>query len=276
MDVSRAGWCCRASLILLLLPAAGAVDGQQFRMESTVELYGDSRPVAENLTLCDRDCIYDFSYTPGDQRALQEIVIYERGRKSFILLDVPRKLRLKIEQFQLVQMLEQMRLQGASDSSLRWLVQPRLEEQVDLDNAKVVLQGEGIRYSAQCERISDPALLGSLYEFMDQFTMLSASDPRRLPPFARMQFNQTLRKYGLMPVSIELLVEGRGLAGRDLHAISRHTVLGRLSQTDLERIEQARRYWVNFRESTLEEYRELEQTADAGTSDDRRPRFWKR
>lgn len=262
-------------LVALFVSLAGlswpeAIAAQQFRMESVVRQAGKDEVLAENLTLFDERQVYDFSFTPDGSRTLLEVVVHDVARQKFVLLDAPREVRLELEQFQLVQMLEQLRVQANEDSGMEWLVRPAMQEDFDLDEGTLVLASDKIRYSAQCERPSDPAMLGALFGFMDQFTLLSASDPRRLPPFARMQFNQALRKYGFMPKSIELTVSGGGLLRPDLHVVSEHTVINQLSSTDRERIDQAREMWVRFKEVKLAEYRQLEQVAGEENSGIRR------
>jgi hypothetical protein len=245
----------------------GTAAAQQFRMESVVRLAGKEEVLSENLTLFDERLVYDFSFTPDGTRTLLEIVVHDVARQKFVLLDVPRAMRLELEHFQLVQMLEQLRVQANEDAGMEWLVHPAMQEEFDLDAGTLVLASDKIRYTAQCERPSDPAMLGALYGFMDQFTLLSASDPRRLPPFARMQFNQALRKYGFVPKAIELTVSGGGLLRPDLHVVTEHTLINQLSSTDRERIDQAREYWISFSKVKLAEYRQLEQVAGETSSE---------
>jgi len=252
-----------AVIATVLVPGL-AVFGQQFRIESQLVLNNGKQPSTENLTLFDNNVIYDFSFVPDGTQTTLEVTVYDSARKKFVLLDVRREMRLEIEQFEVVQMLEQLRQQLTDDPLTAWLAFPGFQETIDLDAGTISLVSENVTYVAKCEKPRNASVQALLYEFMEQFTMLRATDPRSMPPFARMQLNQALRKYGLAPLEIDLTVESRGLASKNLKAKSHHSMVSQLSSTDRERIETTRKQWISFKQVDLATYRELVAVADSG------------
>jgi hypothetical protein len=101
--------------------------------------------------------------------------------------------------------------------------------------------------------------LPTYYDALDQMTRLAASDPGRLPPFPRLAFNQALRKYNLMPVEIEMQLASEGILQQDMQLRSTHTTIWQLSTGDRQRIEQAKKKYMNFEVVTLGKYRQLKQ-----------------
>ncbi len=244
-----------------------SVRAQQFRIESQVVVNNSKLPTTENLTLFDNAFVYDFSFVPDGSQTPLEVIVYDIARQKFVLLDINREMRLEVEQFEVVQMLEQLRQRLGDDEKTAWLANPNFVEEVDLDAATVTLTSDNVRYVAKCEKPRNAAMQAALYEFMDQFTMLRATEPRSMPPFARMQLNQAFRKYGLSPTEIDLTMESRGLANKNLKAKSSHSMISQLSTTDRERIEQAKKQWIQFKQVDLPTYRELKAVAEAGEAE---------
>lgn len=235
---------------------------QQFRIESQTYLSDQGQSASENLTLFDNQVIYDFSLAPDGTREPIEIAAYDSSRRRFVLMDIRRQVRVEIEQFQVVQMLEQLRAQLADDPDSQWLVDPGFQETVDLDAGSLTLDGPIMHYQATCEPHRDAAVQARILEFLDQFTMLGATDPRRLPPFPRMQFNQAMKKYPFFATEIELTIDSNPLTEKGMKARTRHTLIPQLSAADRERIEQARQSWTSFPLVSLEAYRQLDETAE--------------
>ena len=84
--------------------------------------------------------------------------------------------------------------------------------------------------------------------------MIAVTDPQRMPPFARLKLNQTIKKYGLVPASIELTVKSGNSNRANVEASSQHTISMSLTSQDLDRIKFAKKSWTQFRQVELPEY----------------------
>lgn len=232
---------------------------QQLRIESHVYREGRQQPVASSLTLIDNGFVYDFSLDPLQPETELEVAIYDYHRRTVNLLDCQRQVRLNLEQYEILKMVEEQRLQLAQKPELEFLVAPPFAEHTDIANATVELRHPQISYKAVCEKPKDMTALPTYYDALDQMTRLAASDPGRLPPFPRLAFNQALRKYNLMPIEIEMKLASEGLLQQDLQLRSTHTTIWQLSTGDRQRIEQAKKKYMNFEVVTLGKYRQLKQ-----------------
>lgn len=239
--------CCSGSQLL----------AQQLRIESHVYRSGRQEPIASSLTLFDNGLVYDFSLDPLQPDTELEIAIYDYHKRNINLLDCQRQIRLNLEQYELIKMVEEQRLQLTQKPELEFLVAPAFSEQTDIANGTVELRHPQISYTAVCEKPKDMTALPIYYDAVDQLTRLAASDPERLPPFPRLAFNQTLRQHNLMPLEIEMKLVSEGLLQRDLQLRSVHTSIWQLSSADTERIEQARKKYMTFAVVPLGKYRQL-------------------
>ncbi|MEZ6093172.1 MAG: hypothetical protein R3C03_02885 [Pirellulaceae bacterium] len=235
--------------------------GQQFKLDSQVYVEGQPEPIANSLTLFDDGFVYDISLDPNDSTMIVEAVVYDSHAKSFDLIDMAQKRRVRIEQFELVRMVENLRQSGMKEPHLKELVDPQMVKDVDLASNEVSLHNAIIRYTAKCFKPDDSSILTTYYEFLDQCTRLSASDPRRLPPFARLELNQTLKQYSLLPQEISLKVSGGDFYDGDISLQSKHTLIMSLSDQDRSRIQHLKKAWVEYEKVTLAKYRNIERTA---------------
>jgi hypothetical protein len=258
---------CRLLLAIAVIQTPGALvpclstqaAAQQLRIESHVYREGRQQPVASSLTLIDNGFVYDFSLDPLQPETELEVAIYDYHRRTVSLLDCQRQVRLNLEQYEILKMVEEQRLQLAQKPELEFLVAPPFEEKTDIANATVELSHPQISYKAVCEKPKDMTALPTYYDALDQLTRLAASDPGRLPPFPRLAFNQTLRKYNLMPIEIEMKLASEGLLQQDLQLRSTHTTIWQLSTGDRQRMEQAKKKYMNYEVVTLGKYRQLKQ-----------------
>jgi len=254
-----------ARLLLTLLALVICLTGvpvervlaQQLRIESNVYREGRKEPVATTLTLIDNGFVYDFSLDPIQPDTELEVAIYDYNRKSINLLDCQRQVRLTLEQFEILKMMEEQRAQLSQNPDLEFLVAPQFTEQTDIASGTVSLEHPQVSYKATCEKPKDMTALPIYYDAVDHLTRLASSDPERLPPFPRLALNQTIRKYNLMPTQIEMKLASEGLLQRDLQMRSEHTTIWQLSTQDQQRIEQAKRKYMTYPVVSLGKFRGL-------------------
>ena len=237
--------------------------GQEFRIESYVYRAGVSEPVSENLTLFTENRIFDFMLKTDQTRFPQEIAIYESDKKQFVLLDTARRTKVRIAESELVNMLAALRVSSADEDNYRFLYQPDFEETYDAASGWLTLRGEQLVYRAKGTRPEQGIALQKYYEFIDRFAQLSVTNPRQLPPFARLQLNSALKKKGILASDVEVTLQLNSAAEEPLEMRSEHVVMWELSDTDLARIKSAERYIEEFTDVSLREFRKLEtQTLD--------------
>lgn len=253
----------RAVIVIGIGIAASWGNAQQLRIESQVFVSGKPAAVASSLTLIDSTAAYDFSLDPGHPERELEIAIYDFGQRNVVLLDCARSVMLSLEQYELLKMVEEQRLQVNQQADLAFLISPDFEEDLDLPNNQIELRSPGIRYLAQCEKPRDATAMPYYFEALDQFTRLASSDPSRLPPFPRLALNQVLRRYSLIPREIEFQLNGGTVLPQDLKLRSTHTVVWQISDVDRQRIESAKSKWMTYTEVSLGKYRELSRANSA-------------
>jgi hypothetical protein len=124
----------------------------------------------------------------------------------------------------------------------------------------VNLDGEVISYKFKGSRPNDTTILADLHQFLDNYTLLQATDPKNLPPFPRMRLNQTIKKYGWFPTEIQLHASKNNFFRTSFWITSKHTLVNELSENDKEQIQKAKSKWMSFERVNLSEYRGLRTT----------------
>ena len=230
---------------------------QDFRVESRVYVGDNEVPASENLTLYSGGLAYDFQLATDETHEPIEIVIYDSRQRTFVLLDTVRELRTDIADFELLKMLENLRSAVEQNEDLDFLMNPQFEKTFDIDTGWIALTNNDITYRARGEAPRDLSAMPFFYEAQDQFTRLSASDPKRLPPFARLALNSEIRRQGLFPAEIEVNMRSGTVAKKEFRAHSNHVVVWQLSKQDQRRIDEAKSRWMTYEKVALGEYRQL-------------------
>lgn len=230
---------------------------QEFRIESEVYVGDEKTPVSQNLTLFSDGMIYDFQMSGDAQPKPLEIAIYDKRDKYFVLVDLVRNQRLKLEQVQIIQMVEGLRQQTSQNELTKFLVADKFEENFDLATGLTELISPSIEYRFFGKQPSDVAILPAYFEFLDQFTRLNASDPTKLPPFPRLQLNRSIQKLGWFPTKVEMKLHKNELFKSDISLSSKHTLIMNLSEKDRQRIKDAKSAWMKTAQVDLRTYRNL-------------------
>ena len=257
---------CRTTTFAMLFAAlhlfAGpTICGQEFKIESQVYVDSQPTPIASSLTIFQDKLVFDITIG-ADGSSASEVVIFDSTTEAFELLDIAKERRLHIEQFEIVRTVETLRQQGSQDERLHNLVEPRLAEHVETSTRFLRLSNAQLTYEANCISPENATILPAYYQFLDQYTRLTATDPRRLPPFARLELNQAIKKHGWIPQEIKLHLDGGQISERSVRLHSKHQLINQLSDQDKKRIELARRQWTQFKPVGLAEYREIPQVAE--------------
>lgn len=239
-----------------MLPVA---HGQAFRIE-TVVTQSDGQTISENLTLLDENLIVDFMLMTDKTRFPVEIVAFDINQKRFVLMDTARKVRTELPESELLKILTA--LQGSSfvDDENRFFFQPDFEEDYDPATGVLEMRSPRLVYRTHGKRPEQETTLRTYMQFVDQFARLNATDPRRMPPFARLELNRAIRKYGFIPEEVDItLYPEPGNHDSAVNMKSTHVVMWKWSETDHQRMASAKRYWMEFDKVTLKEYRQLDE-----------------
>lgn len=240
-----------------MLLAAATAGAEEFRIVSRVFLGERPEPIGTTITLFDGETVYDFVSNSPRIAVFRKPAGAAEGR--FILLDPSRELRTELDTTRLRQFSTGLKVWCASqdDPLLRFCGSPKFTEQWDPNEGVLTLDGARMRYRLQTEPMpSRPASL-QYREFCDWYARLGAMlQPGSLPPFARLELNAALSKYQIMPREVRLtILADEEFRKEDIQLRSEHTVTWRLSKEDRDRIDQAGKYLVQFKQVDLAAYR---------------------
>jgi hypothetical protein len=279
------GWAAIA-IATLLVGTAPEVSAQQFRIET--EVFDDSQQVmARSLTLFDGSIVYDFlmttttSETPrspsgegttddqstvgqsgsGQSSAVavrfrvEEVVVMDHARQRITLLDQQQRHKFEIGHAELLSMVASMQASEALRARDSFLLEPKLTESFDPPTGELELASPRLGYRAQGQVATDPQVVAQYYLFADWAARLNATDSRKLPPFARLQLNQAMKRRGWLPTQVHL--ELTTLTDQRLQATAKHHTLLQLSANDRQRIESVQKQLNDFPAVSLTRYRHL-------------------
>ena len=244
-------------MVLGFMAIEQTANGQEFRIESTVYTAASNLPVSQNTTLFSQGLIYDFQLSDDAQPKPLEIVIFDTRRRKMVLLDPSRKFRLEMPDLQLLKIFEGVRRETIQDERSSFLVEDNFHEDVDLSTNWVTLTSPQIEYRFHGRQPKDVSIIAQYNDFLDNFTMLIASDPTKIPPFARMKMNQSIKRLGWMPTEVQISIKQNSLFRQPFNATSKHVIIYQLSDEDRTRIVKAKQQWMQFKAVELDEYRGL-------------------
>jgi hypothetical protein len=213
--------------------------------------------VSQNITLFSQGLVYDFQLSNDAQSKLVEIAIFDTRKRTIVLLDTHRQIRLEMPDLQLLKIVDGVRRETVQDKRSSFLVEDTFDEDIDWSTNWVTLTSDQIEYRFKGAQPKDASVLPQYYDFLHNFTMLIASDPTKVPPFARMKLNKSIKRLGWIPTEVQISVKQNSLFRQAFSAKSKHVVMYLLSDEDRSRIAMAKRHWLQFKSVDLAEYRGL-------------------
>ena len=228
--------------------------GQHFKIESQIYVGGEDQPSSSNVTMFSDGLVFDFQ-TKGTQS--NEVTILQPKQHQIILLDRLRRMKLVLDDVQLIKMADALRRDTTQDKTAGFLVNERFEETLSLNNGAATLKSPTITYSLRGNRPANLKVFPIYANFIESFTRMQVSDPHAFSPFPRMRLNETIRKLGWIPSEVKVTFEPNALMKQGLTATSKHTYIEGLSSTDLEKIAEIKTEWLNFEAVDLYEFRHL-------------------
>jgi hypothetical protein len=236
----------------------GQVSSPQFRIETEVFTGTPEKRLAKSLTLFDGGRVYDFlmSGESGNGVAsVEEVVVFDWGQGRIHLLDQTTQRHLELSQSEVSSMVAGMKANETLRGRDAFLLEPKFTESLDPETQRLEFSSPRLRYFVMGEKVDDSNVLASYFLFADWAARLNATDSRKLPPFARLELNQVLRRRGWIPTDVEFELES--LDGATLKARTKHHRLNQLSDNDRMRISSVERQLQEFPAVNLIKYRDL-------------------
>ena len=241
----------------LLIPQCGTslLLGQDFRIDSQVYIDAQRSPVSENITLFSSGIIYDFQLSDTGEIETEETVIFDSRQKTFTLLNHAKKTKLELSDLQLISIYEGVRKETRLDYRSKFLTDDSFSEDFDPNANSITLSSPQIEYRYTGSQPSNVSILEQYNDFLHYFTLLNVSDPTKVPPFARMELNKSIKRIGWLPAEIQISVQQNHLFREAFSAKSKHSVRYQLSKQDQDRIDSIKRHWTQYESVGLAEYR---------------------
>jgi len=261
MSVSSVWSLLIASIVLVVSPAQVAVaqiDRKlEFKIDTKMFLNDSKESAFSNKTIFSEGLIFDFPLAAGSTSP-DEILVYDSSLKTISLLDLKRQVQLKLLDVQLKKMVAGIRQQMAAEDRTRMIAEQKFEEQVELEHNSLTLTGDqNMTYRLHGEAPKSPKVLSAYFEFLDVFTQVQITDPKKLPPFARLRLNQSIRQTGWIPDRVDISIGKSEFFGEPFKAHTKHKLTMKVTDRDRSEIALAKKSWAALPEVSLAKYRGL-------------------
>jgi hypothetical protein len=247
----------RIKLLLLvatfgLLGHGSAMAAEQFRVENRVFVGDEKAPRIESTTLFCNNVAYDYLAKP------EEITVFDKNHDRFLLLDVHRRVKTEVSTAQVHEFTERLRQWASSqpDAFLKFLVDPRFEEQADDATSEMTFSSPWLTYRVVATDAESEEMVRTYTEFSNWYGQLNTLlNPGTRPPFARMRVNAVLESRQLFPQEVHLTVRTKdSLLAKRVTIRSEHQVSRHLIQSDRDRLTQTDQYIAMFSPIRFEDY----------------------
>ncbi len=249
-------------LVAVLLLVSQAADAMDFRIATQVFVDGGDEPISENLTLFHDGSVYDFQLTSP-----QEAVVFDPKREEFVLLDPTERRKVKLSKEEILAFVRELRAKQQGKD--RFFFNPKFDESYNESAGRLTLSSDRVTYRVDALTAPDIVAVRQYKQFADWYAQLNATSPGRMPPFPRMELNKALAERWLIPQHIDLTVSvPGGSPARKIKVRSEHRIEWKLSNADLQRIQQVQQDTANFRAVGLIEYRRPAEATSVGRNRD--------
>lgn len=237
------------TLLASLMPVASALD---FRIETKLYMGDEELPIVENTTLFQNGVIYDFVENTGRVAIFHDA----RGERaaSFVLMDPSRSVKTEIELSRMDTAIEKLcKAARQSKNALdKFSAVPNFSELFDQESGVLTLESEPMTYRLGTVPVDHEEAWGDLRNYFDGYAKLNCILAFGRPPKPRLEVNNALRKYNVVPVQVNLSISGDEAA--ELRA--EHFFTWRLSKDDRARIALVGEQLVSFNHVSNAEFRE--------------------
>lgn len=265
---SRFGWATMCSLLALALSLVvggplRVFAAESFRIETKIYIGEEKEgkvvePVSKTTTLFQNGTVYDFLEQPEQTAVFRKPMGDKPGR--FILLCDKEQIQTEISTEQLAGTMTKLRswARQQKDPFLQFAAAPRFDETFDVDKGKLVLTSYLETYTVETTPTDHHESLVDYREFLDWYTQLNTLLATHVPPDPRLKLNDSLARHKVFPAKIELK-----RAGED-PIRAEHLFTWRLSQKDLQRIDDVRTGLASYRQTENQEFLKLTEPVELG------------
>ncbi|MEE2639541.1 MAG: hypothetical protein VX768_02835 [Planctomycetota bacterium] len=242
---------------LVVLKPFHSAEGQDMRIETEVYAGKSRQPVFENMTLFSGNSVYDFSRTGPEK-----ITVYDRRRGKFVLLNVEEETKVILDREKVEGYVDLLKSREELKRKEPFLFNPSFEEKFDESSNQLTLSSDEMTYRIVGTPSKREESFEAYVDFINWYSKLSATDPRQMPPFARLELNQALERHKLIPKEVERIYKpSNNLFGNRIQAKTKHYVVWQLSSKDRQRIDSALDHVTRFQEVSLSEFYGLKPVA---------------
>jgi len=246
-----------------IVAATIPLEAEDFRVETHIYVADNKQPSSTNITRFQGSIVWDFA---GDG---SEIVMFDKARGRFALLDVKRKVRTEVTTDEILKFTQQLRDWAATqeDPLLKFCAAPRLEKTTGPTPGSLKFSGAVLSYEIETERPPNADVAARYREFSDWYARVNTLfRPGLLPPFPRLVVNEQLGQAEVVPQRVRLTLAPQSKHGsKEVTVRSEQDFTYGLLKSDLDQIDRAASYLVTLRSVPLGAYRQ-EETAAAGQS----------
>lgn len=256
--MSLGRWIVLTGVFMLAATQATAQDLRELRIETFIYADGKDQPISENLTLFKDGRVFDFRMDTRSHEPV-EVTVYDPVNKVFKLYDIASKTQMVMTEDEIIRVLAKV----STDPTLKQRdpllfeahLPGKLTEEFDASNHQITLSSENRRltYQAKGNPPRNPDMFNAYCDYMDWYTSLNGTDPRKMPPYARKALNKALREHGIIPEQVDLAYAPPGVLERKFKATSRHFISWTLNRTDREHLENVR-HLIKFDRVQFAEY----------------------
>jgi hypothetical protein len=239
---------------MMVLAAVGAgtkpSKAEDFLVENKVFVGNESTPKSQSTTIFHQGIVYDYLEKPA------EIIVFDKARKRFILLDPARKVRAELTGHEVKALANNVKDWAAKqgDALHKFLADPKFDERVDEKTRERVFDSPWLTYRVAAEPAEASEMARQYREFSDWYVQLNTRlIPGYKQTFARMAVNEALEKRGELPREVHLTVKSKGPFQKTT-ARSQHQVVRRLVQSDRDRVAQTDQFMAIFQPVSIDEY----------------------
>lgn len=247
--------CGIFTLGAILFGSGGAL-GEDFRVDNEVFVGKQSEPASRSTTIFYNGVVYDFMEEPD------EVIVLDKAAERFVLLDTARRIRadLSFEDVTAFSKQLQRAAENHRDPFIRFLANPKFEEQFDASSGELTLSSEWMIYRLVLQNVDSPQLARQYRESCDWYSRLNTMLHRGAkPPAARLLVNEAIGRHDATVRDVRLTVTPKKTSPPTRTFLrSRHQVIRQVAQPDLDRITQARQYMSTFKPVSFEQYRTAE------------------
>jgi len=252
-------------LVAFLVVCAGPsapVQGQDFRIDSTIYVGQQREPVNRSTTIFQGDDAFDYLDKPA------EVFCVLGSRQRVALLDVDRRVCAEIPTRRVLAFSDEIRSRAESqqDPFLQFMAAPTFEQQFDATTSTLTLNSPWLSYRVVGAPARQLGFAHSYREFSDWYVRANPMvNAAARPPFPRLSVNEALERLDLLPKEVELTITPkRGIMSRRLTIRSEHQIADQLSESDRKRVEQTRQFLAIFSPVSVEQYRKMMEQGGAG------------